>query len=67
MENLKCKYMVSVYLKGGHIIDVECEEWKLTNNHDGSFSGYSFKGMKEGEKISLSIPDIVAVKSVKLD
>ncbi|MCL1696382.1 hypothetical protein [Lysinibacillus sp. BPa_S21] len=63
MNDSKNKYIVSVYLKGGHSIDVECEDWNFTKNHDGTFNGYSFTGMKKGEQITLSIPDIVAVKT----
>lgn len=67
LEKPKDNYIISVYLNGGHVLNVECEDWKLTSNPDGSFSGYSFSGMKKGEQVSFSIPDIVAVKSVKVD
>lgn len=63
MNDLKKKYVVSVHLKGGHTVNVECEDWKFTKNHNGTFNGYSFTGMKKGEQITLSIPDIVAVKA----
>lgn len=63
----KFNYLLTVYLRGGHVVEVYCEEHKFRRDPEtGQYVGYNISGLREGSVVSFSIPDIVGYSSTAL-
>ena len=51
---------IKIFLKSGHIIDLECDEWELNyNNQTLEYNGYTFKGLKKIKQVGF-VPSQIA-------
>lgn len=60
---LKVRYKVDVFLRSGHTVRVETEEYGFEREGSGQYRRYCFTGLL-GCDVSFSIPDIVGYKVV---
>ena len=51
--------VVTVYLRSGQSVEVECDKWEFEKDNMTSFSHYSFEGLNKGEFVSFDVKEIV--------
>lgn len=55
------KLIASVYLKGGQVIYVHCDDLSVSKQNGNDLVGYSFTGAVTGESFYFRIDDISAI------
>lgn len=57
---------VEIYLKSGHTIIIECEDFESTfDSTIGEYTGYKYRGLKNPYKLSMCPTEIVGWVQIK--
>lgn len=59
--------VVTVYLRSGQSVKVECDEWKFSKDATASFIDYTFEGLNEGEFVSFDVKEIVGYSVIEVE
>lgn len=59
--------LVTVFLRSGHSVEVECDNWEFKINNDTSYKSYTFNGFNKGEFYSFNVNEIVGYKAITIN